>query len=450
VINRQDERASAPSVALLSWSAVLEDFLDPLGVSLEDFCRDFRGSWLFAYAAALESSGVRSVIICTSRRVERPSRFTHGRTGARIWILPTPRIYGAIHRRMVYAYGQTVREAFGEIRGRRRLLTPLYAVVREIALYLATPPRSLAQVLRQERCSVILCQEYEYPRFDTCVLLGRLMRLPVFASFQGGNYHHNHLERAVRPLSMRACSGLIIGAASEAARVRARYAIPPHKIAQIFNPIDADVWKPVDRDEARAKLALPRDAEVVVWHGRVAMHKKGLDVLLDAWERLCRLRPDRDLRLLLIGTGDDSAELRRRLAHLESRRVLWLDRFLHDPDVIRSYLCAGDVYAFASRYEGFPVAPLEAMACGLPVVATDVEGIPELLADGVDSGGIVVPQEDAAALAAALGRVLESDSRRELGRRARTRVETRFSLQSTGDALRAFFGLGSSPQPSRL
>lgn len=139
-----------PTIALLSWNTVLEDFLDPLGVSLEDFCRDFSGSWLFGYAAALETAGVRTVIICTSKRVKEASHFTHGPTGARIWILPTPRIYGALHGRMAYPYGQTVREAFGEIRGGRRLLLPLYAFVREVALYLATPLSSLAQVLRRE------------------------------------------------------------------------------------------------------------------------------------------------------------------------------------------------------------------------------------------------------------------------------------------------------------
>ena len=440
------------TIALLNWSAVLEDFLEPLGVSLEDFCRAFTGSWLFGYAAALETAGVRSVIICTSKGVEEPTSFTHGPTGARIWILPRPRVYGAVHRRMVYAYGQTVREAFGEIRGRRRLLLPFYAIVRELALYLATPLSSLAQVLRREGCRAILCQEYEYPRFDMCVLLGKAMRLPVFACFQGGNYQHSHLERALRPIAMRLCAGLIVGAASEARRVRERYGVPTRKLARIFNPIDSDVWRPVDRREARTALAIPPNAEVVVWHGRVALHKKGLDVLLDAWKRTCRVRPDRDLRLLLIGTGDDAEELRRRLASFRSNQVSWLDVFLHDRELVRRHLSAADVYAFASRYEGFPVAPLEAMACGLPLVATNVEGIRDILADGEASGGLVVPGDDAVALASEIGHLLDQPEwRRELGSRARRTIETRFSLEATGEKLRVFLATAAtaptSPEP---
>jgi starch synthase len=122
-------------------------------------------------------------------------------------------------------------------------------------------------------------------------------------------------------------------------------------------------------------------------------------------------------------------------------RILWLDRFVHDPAVMRSYLCAGDVYSFASRYEGFPVAVLEAMACGLPVVATDVDGIRDILEGGEASGGVVVPV-NAEALALALSRLAGDASwRRELGRRARRRVESSLSLEATGASLRAFMGL---------
>jgi starch synthase len=235
---------------------------------------------------------------------------------------------------------------------------------------------------------------------------------------------------------MRACAGVIAAPASEAARVRAIYGIDP---GRIFNPVDTDAWTPDDGDEARSALAIPQTASVVVWHGRVAIDKKGLDVLLDAWERLCRARSDDDLRLLLVGTGDDAAALARRLTGV-GETVVWIDRFVNDPAVARRYLCAGDVYIFASRYEGFPVAPIEAMACGLPVVATDVEGARELLRDG--EAGLIVPPNDPQALASAVGRLLDDpDRRRALGERARRRAESQFSLEATGQSLRAFLGV---------
>jgi starch synthase len=120
--------------------------------------------------------------------------------------------------------------------------------------------------------------------------------------------------------------------------------------------------------------------------------------------------------------------------------VLWLNEFVHDRTTIRRYLSAADVYAFASRHEGFPVALIEAMACNLPVVATDAQGVPDILEGGEASGGLMVPRDDSSALALALGRVLDNPAwSRELGKRARSRIEACFSLESVGKQLRAFF-----------
>jgi glycosyltransferase involved in cell wall biosynthesis len=431
-----------PAVALLAWGNVLEDFLDPLGVSLEAFCKEFRGSWIFGYATALQRAGLRPVLIYASRRVGAPRRVTHEPTGATIHLLPVPLLYRLIERRMIYPYGQTVTQMFGNIHGRRRVLLPLYALAKELALYLATPPIALERVLRREQCTVVLCQEYEYPRFDVCVLIGKLTKRRVFGCFQGGNYHHSKLEGIVRRFSIRASTGLIIGPESEFERVASLYAPAASKVGRIFNPIDTDVWRPDQREEARAELDIPLAADVAVWHGRVVIDKKGLDLLLDAWERVQESRRDGDVRLLLVGTGDDAPKLERRLqAGAFGAGVLWINRFLHDAQVVRRYLSAGDVYVFPSRYEGFPVAPLEAMACGLPVVATDVEGVREIFADGEASGGVVVPRNDADALGAALGGLLKERSRRrELGLAARRRAESTFSLEATGERLRSFIG----------
>jgi len=325
------------------------------------------------------------------------------------------------------------------MRGARWMLYPALAVLREVVLYLTTPLRLLARELRRENCDAILCQEYEYPRFDVCVLLGRMMRLPVFATFQGGDYQRSHLERVLRPLTVRACAGLVIATQSEVRRVRARYGIAPDKLARIFNPVDPDIWRCVERAEVRAELGIPLDARVAVWHGRISIWKKGLDILLEAWERVCSQRTAKDLRLLLVGTGKDADELRQRIATLRLRGVLWVDEFVQDRTAIRRFLSAADVYVFPSRHEGFPVAPIEAMACSLPVVATDANGISDILEGGEASGGLVVPRDNAKELALALGRVLDDEAwGRELGRRARCRVETSFSLEAAGKQLRTF------------
>jgi glycosyltransferase involved in cell wall biosynthesis len=429
-----------PAIALLPWGNVLEDFIDKIGVSLESFCNEFTGSWMFGYADALRRAGVRTILICMSSRIGVPTRFEHAPTGATICILPAPKTYRALRRRMVNPYARTVNQAFGHVgHAARLLLWPLLVVMKESVLYSTTPLKLIADEVRREGCSAILCQEYEYPRFDICVLLGRMMHLPVFATFQGGNYQRCWIERYLRPRSMRACNGLIIAAEAEAERVQSRYGIPARKLARIFNPVNVDLWNSIDREKGRKALNLSFDVQVVVWHGRVSIQQKGLDLLLDAWERICQERPGRALGLLLIGTGKDADQLQKRIAVLSARNVVWVNEFVHDRNTMRSYLSAGDIYAFPSRHEGFPVSPLEAMACGLPVVAADAPGIPDILDGGEASGGVVVPRENVTELALALGRLLDNKEWcLELGKRARHRVERNFSREVVGQQLRHF------------
>lgn len=426
-----------PAVGVVLWG-ILEDFLDPLGISLEAFYREFTGSYVFGYADALRRAGVRAVLIYVSCRIASPIRRVHGPTGATIYILPAPRPYRALRRHVRSHRARSVRGMFGSLSGVRVLLFPALAVLRETILYLETPIGSLRRALRRERCVAILCQEYEYPRFDVCTALGRLLRLPVFATFQGGDYQRSRLEHFIRPVSLRACAGLIIASRAEADRVQARYGVSPSKIAPVANPVDPAVWSPFERNAARAKLGIPATARVVVWHGRVSIWKKGLDTLLDAWRELRSRTSVRDLRLIIVGDGQDAENLRRMIADAGAGDVSWIREFLQDRLALREYLSAGDVYAFPSRHEGFPVAPIEAMACGLPIVAADARGVIDILDGGEASGGVMVPREDPVAFARALRRFVEDEQWcREMGERARRNVLGRYSTEVVGEQLRA-------------
>lgn len=420
----------------MPWGLVLEDFLEPHGLTLETFCTDFRGSWLFGYVEALRSAGVRTVIVCISSAREEVSRGVHEPSGAPVIVLPAPRGYRALRRRMANPYGRSARTAFG-LNGVARVLEPILWPVVQVAPYLSTPRQKLTRALREETCSAILCQDYELPRFDACAGVSRRAGIPLFGVFQGGDYRRWRTEALVRTRAMRRCRGLIVAPAAEARRVVATYRVPADRIARIPNPVDVGAWRPGGRVAARERLSIPSRARVVVWHGRLHVWKKGLDVLLDAWEQITERVEG--AHLLLVGDGPDRESVAERARGLNG--VTLVDRLVHDVEELRDHLAAGDVYAFPSRHEGFAVAPVEAMAVGLPLVATDVGGIAETLPAGEQSGGVVVPQEDAAALGDALARLLlDPDLTDLLGTRARQRAVDTFSYEAIGSRLAAFLG----------
>jgi glycosyltransferase involved in cell wall biosynthesis len=431
---------TTPTIALLPWGDTWEDWFDSVGISFDVFCNELTGGWKNNYIDALSLAGVKVVMIYASARVNEPSRFIHKPTGATICLLPVSDIYSKIRRQMVHPYPslgyyEGFEKLFGDIKGLKRV--PL-KVLRYVAPYLPMPLGLLVKELRYQRCSAILCQDYEHARFDICVLLGKLLGLPVYASFQSGKYDYNKIGRFVRPFTMKACTGLAIGTQTEINRVHERYELNLDKVTQIFNPVNIEREKSIDRSEARAFFGIPQSAQVVVWHGRIDIAQKGLDILLDAWKQLCHERNE-DLRLFLMGTGTDADKFQQQLSTLSVQNVFWINKYVNDRTFIQKFLSVGDVYAFPSRYEGFPVAPIEAMSCGLPIVATEVDGIPDILKDPEKSGGIVVPINDSKTFAEALGRVLDDQVLRlELGKRARYRVETSFSLDAVGQQLRDF------------
>ncbi len=413
--SRVPSTGAAHRIALVPWGDVFEDYLDGIGLSFEAFRTEMTGGWMFGYIEALRRAGIETVLFCVSAHAHRVRHTVHVPSGTPIRVLPALAPYRLARR----------------IRSR---LAP------HVAPYLATPYRLFRHEIAATGCDLILSQEYENPRFDALVAIGESLQIPVFATFQGGTWHTSIVERWTRKRALERSAGLIIAPVTESARVQERYGVPREKIHRIFNPLDVAEWKAEPREQARAALGIPATARVAIWHGRVDLWTKGIDLLLDAWRQVQATHGDRDLRLIMLGSGRDSARLHQMLADRPVPGLEWKDEYLLDRPALRRYLSAADVYVFPSRHEGFPVAPLEAMACGLPVVAAAAPGIPDILEGGEAHGGVRVPLDDSAALAAALGHLLNDPTRcRTLGQHARRRIEDAFSLGIVGVQLHKVF-----------
>jgi glycosyltransferase involved in cell wall biosynthesis len=154
---------------------------------------------------------------------------------------------------------------------------------------------------------------------------------------------------------------------------------------------------------------------------------KRFEILLDAVRRLATRVPR--VVLLMVGGGGEETRIRRIVARTGLRGHVIFTGFLGNPARVYGIL---DVYVATSLKEGLPLAPLEAMCAGLPVVATDVPGHRDVVVHG--RTGLLVPPEDSAALAAAIAE-LEADGgrRRLMGAAGRQRVLDDFGIRSTAD-----------------
>jgi starch synthase len=399
---------NAPSIAIFPWGEVIEEFLDPLGLDLDDFVGKMTGGWLFGYVLALQRRGWRPVIVCASDTVGASTRLEHAGTGAAVWAVPARRAHRA-----------------------------RTASLRCVEQWLRSPMRDFAAVLTQERCAAVLAQEYEYFRFDLLARLARRMRRRLLATFQGGDVTRSLIERRVRSWSLRQCDGLIVASARERDRLAKAYPGLRAPVANIPNPLDTDEWRPVDRAQARAKLGLPAQAFILVNHGRTDIGRKGLDILVAAWKRFAARRPE--TQAYVIGSGQDHAAFARLLAAQAPDRLTWIADYVTDRPRMRLWLSAADAYLTTSRVEGMPVAPLEAMACGLPVVSSDAHGLPDIFAAGEAHGGLLTAREDVDAVVTALERLAQDPAlRSRLGSAARRRVEEHFSIPAVGAALDRF------------
>ena len=199
--------------------------------------------------------------------------------------------------------------------------------------------------------------------------------------------------------------------------------LPAEKLVVIPNGIDPGCY-PAALPADLTAMGVPAGARVVVCVGRLSP-QKGHAWLLESAPRWLGNLPD--CHLLLVGDGPDRAGLERLVREAGLQRQVHFAGFRVD---VPGILVASTVFVLPSLWEGMPNAVLEAMASRLPVVATDVEGVGELL--GPLAGEQVVPRGDGSALAARLEAILRDRSlARSLGEQNRARVECCFSINAT-------------------
>ena len=192
------------------------------------------------------------------------------------------------------------------------------------------------------------------------------------------------------------------------------------KIVVIPNGINIDEFDiGYSKVECREKLGLPIDDEMILFLGGLTPHK-GPDVLLKAMPKILKDIPN--VKLVFVGSDEMREELERLCKKMDVEKYVKFTGFVGDVFKKALYYKAADVFVLPSLLESFGIVNLEAMACGVPIVASKIGGIPAVVKDG--ENGLLVPPQDSEALADKIIYLLENeDVRKKLGKNGRKKVE---------------------------
>lgn len=262
----------------------------------------------------------------------------------------------------------------------------------------------------------IIDAHFAYPDGYAASLLSRWLKVPFTITLRGTETRHVQDQRF---------AGLLLQAVSRAARVFSvseslrqlliSHGASPQQIEVVGNGVDTSRFTPQDREACRKTLGISNQAPVLISVGGL-VPRKGFHRVIEVLPQIRKHHPD--LRFLIVGGASAEGNNRTELEH--QVKTLGLEEcvsFLGPkrPEELSSILSAADVFVLATSNEGWANVFLEAMACGLPVVTTDVGGNKEVVSD--DSLGIVVPFGDSEALHQAITSSLQRDWDRQQIRR---------------------------------
>jgi glycosyltransferase involved in cell wall biosynthesis len=300
-----------------------------------------------------------------------------------------------------------------------------------LPLYLASIPWRLLA----DRPDILHC--HLIPSNIIAKPLGALLGVPVVINHD----HTNDTRRAESRLllaldrfSNRFASHIVAVSASCRNFLITRESIPANDVTLVPNAIDLLRFSPAvaRRDQARLELGLPASARVVAGVGRLNP-QKNFALFLDVAAQLAPRFPD--LHFLLAGDGPEEKMLREKAAALGIADRVTFSGYVADTRLV--YLAA-DVLLMPSRYEGLPMTLLEAMAMGLPVVASQLDGIAEVIGDGRE--GFLVPSDEAALFVERTAALLQDAELSScIAQNARAKIEASFSVERMTSAVEEIY-----------
>ncbi len=234
----------------------------------------------------------------------------------------------------------------------------------------------------------------------------------------------------IAPVTLTASGAVVVLTNHMAEAVKAYYL---KKSIVLPNGIDTNTFKGFSKQAIRDTLNVPVGGKIVIFTGRF-YPVKGLGYLVEAFRTVSQKIPEAEL--WLVGNGADRESLTQAVAKNGlTGRVRFTGEVLHQK--IPEYLAMADVFALPSLSEGFPLVILEAMALGLPIVASRVRGLPEIITDG--ENGFLVEPKNSAQLAQKIIQLLENPALRQNISDANKKKSQQYDWERVIDAMETIY-----------
>lgn len=241
---------------------------------------------------------------------------------------------------------------------------------------------------------------YVYPDGHAAILLGRTFNKKVVISARGTDINLYPEFPSIRKkiqFSLNGAAGIISVCQSLKDKM-ANLGIPAQKIEVISNGVDIHKFYPISKMGTREILNLPKDKQIILSVGHL-VPRKGFDVLIKAIADIKNCRNGNLPTLIIIGAGDYLKTLTRLVISLKLENDVLLVGSKSHSDLYKWYSSA-DIFCLASSREGWPNVLFEALACGIPIIAFNVNGIPEVITS--EEYGILVNDRNSKKMADAI------------------------------------------------
>ncbi len=375
-----------PLIAFFDYPDVFEDFYPHYGVDQRSFATRWAATGNHAFLSILQRE-VGDVSWYAFSEAPQLSEAQHEVIGCRVKIFPS----SWLHRFLWRAF-YLPRPAW-----RWRRAYPAYAVVASYVALLSLP---FIQTLRRDRPDFFFVQDYATGRFDLLLLIARFLGIPLIA-FHSGSRPERYVGRFAKRWTIPRADRLIVSSHNELDMLASRYRVPRERMTVILTPIDTNAYRPMDRNAACHAAGLDAARRYLLFVGRLEDKVKRVSALVRAYAPIAVEHPDVDL--VIVGDGPDGKKLRKLAAEPGACRIHFLG-WQSGAEALAPLYNAAESLVLPSWHEGFPTVVGEAMACGTPVLASQVGGVGELVVDGLS--GWLIPPGDDDALAAGLANVM--------------------------------------------